>query len=77
MTVLLPSDPPAPEDDTAQDDVMMSEEPTLNSGSEGRPDYCTNLCPEQQVEIFMRLDIFASVYVVQDLTGLLEQLKAD
>ena len=39
------------------------------------PEYCSNLCPEQQVEIFMRMSLFASVYVWIDMIGLADQLK--
>lgn len=68
---------------TAQDGDLSNEDPTTTTASttstasegDGLPEYCSNLCPEQQVEIFMRLDIFASVYIQQDMTGLVEQLK--
>ena len=62
------SEPPAEQGgDTAQSN---------NNNNEGIPEYCSSLCPEQQVLIFTRFDIFASVYLQQDLTGLMEQLKA-
>lgn len=64
--------PAQQEDGTAQEGANQP----VNSNSEATPEHCSNLCPEQQVEIFMRLDMFASVYLVKDLTGLLEQLKA-
>ena len=41
------------------------------------PDYCNSLCPEAQVHIFTRFEIFASVYVTLDLTGLLDQLRSN
>lgn len=45
--------------------------------NEAVPEYCNNLCPEVQVDIFMRLEIFASVYMELDLTGLMEQLNTN
>lgn len=46
-----------------------------SGNNEGRPEYCSNLCPEQQVVIFKNLNVFASLYIQRDLSGLLEQLK--
>ena len=61
------SSPPAQQgDDISQDQ---------SGNHEGVPEYCSNLCPEQQVVIFKNLYVFASVYIQQDLSGLLEQLK--
>ena len=74
-------------DSNAQDGDLTNNEPTTAPSSSSTttssptstasemPEYCNNLCPEQQVEIFMRMDIFASVYVPLDMAGLADQLK--
>ena len=76
-------------DSNAQEGDLTNEDPTITTTSstssptstvsegDGLPEYCDNLCPEQQVEIFMRMDIFASVYVQLDMAGLVDQLKGN
>ena len=59
-------------------DLTNDEDPTTSSptGTASQvPEYCSNLCPEQQVEIFMRMSLFASVYVWVDMIRLADQLK--
>jgi hypothetical protein len=64
-------------------DLSNDEDPTTTSSpttsptstASEVPEYCSSLCPEQQVEIFMRMSLFTSVYVWLDMAGLADQLK--
>jgi hypothetical protein len=61
------------EDPTTTTSTSPTTSPTSTASEV--PEYCSSLCPEQQVEIFMRMSLFTSVYVWLDMAGLADQLK--